>query len=50
MVLKKRTMRKISGPNLEEITGSLRKHYNEELHKLYSSQHIIRVITSQTTS
>jgi hypothetical protein len=32
------------GPNKGEIVGSQRKLHNEELHNLYSSQNIIRMI------
>jgi hypothetical protein len=33
----------------EEVTGSWRKLHNEELHNLYSSPNIIKVIKSRST-
>jgi hypothetical protein len=36
-------LRRIFGPKQEE-EGSLRKLHNDELHSLYSSQNIVRVI------
>jgi hypothetical protein len=43
-VFEKKVLRKISGPKRQEITGIWRKFNNEELHNLYFSQNIIRVI------
>jgi hypothetical protein len=42
-------LRRKFGPNREEVTGSLRKYHNEELHKLYISRYIIiiRVMESR---
>jgi hypothetical protein len=40
-------LRKIFGPKREE-DGSWRKLHNDELHSLYSSPNIIRVIKSRT--
>jgi hypothetical protein len=37
---------KIFGPNRDEVTGGWRKLRNEELHNLYSSPSIIRIIKS----
>jgi hypothetical protein len=37
-------VRKISGPKREEVTGKWRKLHNEELHDLYYSPSIIRII------
>jgi hypothetical protein len=34
-------------PKRAEVTGSLRKLHNEELHNLYSSPSIIRIIKSR---
>jgi hypothetical protein len=34
----------MSGPKREEVTGGWRKLHNEELHNLYSSPGIIRMI------
>jgi hypothetical protein len=41
-----RVLRKIFGPKREE-DGSWRKLHNDELHKLYSSPNIVRVIKSR---
>jgi hypothetical protein len=38
---------KIFGPKWDEVTGGWRKLYNEELHNLYSSPSIIRLIKSR---
>jgi hypothetical protein len=38
---------RISGPKREEETGGWRKLHNEELHKLYSSPSIIRMMKSR---
>jgi hypothetical protein len=40
-------LRKISGPKREEVAGGWRRMNNEELHNLYSSQNIIRMIKSR---
>jgi hypothetical protein len=37
----------IIGPRRDEVTGDWRKMYNEELHNLYSSPNIIRMIESR---
>jgi hypothetical protein len=34
-------------PKRDEVTGGWRKLHNEELHNLYSSPNIIRMITSR---
>jgi hypothetical protein len=39
-------LRRIFGPNRDEVTGEWRKLHNEELNDQYSSQNIIRVIKS----
>jgi hypothetical protein len=39
---------KIIGPKRAEVTGGLRKLYNKELHNLYSSPSIIRIIKSRS--
>jgi hypothetical protein len=45
-VFKNRVLR-IFGPKTDEIIGSWRKLHNEELHNLYSSPNIIRMIMSR---
>jgi hypothetical protein len=40
-------LRRILGPNRDEVTGKLRKLPNEELRDLYSSPNIVRVIKSR---
>jgi hypothetical protein len=46
-VFENRALRRIFGPKREEVTGGWRKLQNEELHNLYSSPSIIRMITSK---
>jgi hypothetical protein len=43
-VFENRVLRRIFGPKRDEVIGAWRKLHNEELHKLYSSQSIIRMI------
>jgi hypothetical protein len=45
-VFEKRVLR-IFGPKREGVTGGWRKLHNEELHNLYSSSSIIRIIKSR---
>jgi hypothetical protein len=45
-VFENRVWRRISGPKRDEVTGDWRKLHNEELHNLYSSPSIIRIIKS----
>jgi hypothetical protein len=40
-------LRRIFGPNKDEVTGERRKLHNEELHNLYSSPNNIRQIKSR---
>jgi hypothetical protein len=40
-------LRRIFGPKRDEETGDLRKRHNEELHNLYFSPSIIRIIKSR---
>jgi hypothetical protein len=42
-----RVLRRIFGPKRDEVTGEWRELHNEELHYLYSSPTIVRVITSR---
>jgi len=39
-------LRKIFGPNRDEVTGEGRRLHNEELYDLYCSRNVIRVIVS----
>jgi hypothetical protein len=41
-------LRRIFGPKRDEVTGEWRRLHNEELHALYSSLNVIRVIKSRT--
>jgi hypothetical protein len=40
-----RLLRRILGPKRDEVTGSWRKLHNKELHNLYTSPSIIRMIS-----
>jgi sulfite reductase beta subunit-like hemoprotein len=42
-----RVLRRIFGPKMEELAEGWRRLRNEELHKLYASQNIIRMIRSR---
>jgi hypothetical protein len=46
-VFGKRVLRRIYGPKGDEVTGGSRKLHNEELHNLYSSPSIIRIMKSR---
>jgi hypothetical protein len=46
-VFENRVLRRIFGPKRDEVTGGWRKLHNEELHNLYSSPSIIRMIKSR---
>jgi hypothetical protein len=46
-VFENRLLRRIFGPKRDRVSGGLRKLHNEELHNLYSSQSIIRIIKSR---
>jgi hypothetical protein len=46
-VFENRVLRRIFGPKRDGVTGGWRKLHNEELHNLYSSPSIIRIINSR---
>jgi hypothetical protein len=46
-VFENRVLRRIFRPRRDEVTGEWRKLHNEELHDLYSSPSIIRVMKSR---
>jgi hypothetical protein len=46
-VFENRVLRNIFGPKSDGVTGGWRKLHNEELHNLYSSPNIIRIIKSR---
>jgi hypothetical protein len=46
-MFEKRVLRRIFGPKKEEVTGGWRELHNEELHNLYSSPNIIRMIKAK---
>jgi hypothetical protein len=46
-VFENRVLRRIFGPKVDEIIAYWRKLHNEELHNLYSSPDVIRMITSR---
>jgi hypothetical protein len=43
-VFQNRVLRRIFGLTMEEVAGGWRTLHNEELHKLYASANIIRLI------
>jgi hypothetical protein len=45
-VFQNRVLKRIFEPKRDEVTGGWRKLHNEELHNLYSSPSIIRMIKS----
>jgi hypothetical protein len=47
-VFENRVLRRILGPKRDEVTGGWRKLHNEELHNLYSSASIIRLIKERS--
>ena len=47
MVFENRVLRRIFGPQRDEVTGKWRRLHNEKLYALYSSPNIIRVIKSR---
>jgi hypothetical protein len=46
-VFENRVLRRIFGTKRDHVTGDWRKLHNEELHNLYSSPNIIRIIKSR---
>jgi hypothetical protein len=46
-VFENRVLRRIFGPSREEVAGGWRTLHNEELHNLYTSSDISRVIKSR---
>jgi hypothetical protein len=49
-VFENRVLRRIFGPKRDEVAGGWRKLHNEELHNVYSSPSIIRMIKSRRMS
>jgi hypothetical protein len=46
-VFENKVLRRIFGPKRDEVTGEWRQLHNEELHDLYSSPSIIRIIKTR---
>jgi predicted membrane protein len=46
-VFENRVLRRLFGQKRDEVTGEWRKQHNEELHSLYSSHSIMRMIKSR---
>jgi hypothetical protein len=46
-VFENRVLRRVFGPNRDEVTGEWRKLHNEEFHYLYCSPNIVRVINRE---
>jgi hypothetical protein len=46
-VFENMVLRRVFGPKRDEVTGEWRKLHNEELHDLYSSPSILRIIKSR---
>jgi hypothetical protein len=46
-VFENRVLRGISGPKRDEVTGEWRKLHNGELHNLYTSPDVTRLIESR---
>jgi hypothetical protein len=46
-VFENRLLRRIFGPKRDEVTGEWRKLHNKELHDLYPSPSVIRIIKSR---
>jgi hypothetical protein len=48
-VFENSVLRRVLGPQRNEVTGELRKLHNEELNDLYSIPNIVRVIRLRRT-
>jgi hypothetical protein len=48
-VFKNRVLMRIFGSKMDKVTAEWRKLHNEELHDLYSSPTVVRVIKSRKT-
>jgi hypothetical protein len=48
-VIENRVLRRTSGPKTDEVTGCWRKLCNDELHSIYLSPNIVRMMKSRTT-
>jgi hypothetical protein len=46
-VFENKVLRRILGPKRDRVTGGWRKLHNEELHNLYSSPSIIKIIVEE---
>jgi hypothetical protein len=46
-VFENRLLRRIFGPKRKEVAGGWGRLHNEELHNLYASQNVVRVIKSR---
>jgi hypothetical protein len=46
-VFENRVLRRVFGPNRDEVTGEWRKLHNEELSDLYSLPNIVRVVKTR---
>jgi hypothetical protein len=46
-VFENKVLRRVFGPKRDEVSGGWRKLHNEELHDLYSSPSIIRIIKAR---
>jgi hypothetical protein len=47
-VFENRVLRRIFGPNGDEVTGKWRRLHNEELHDLNSPPYVTRMIKTRT--